>query len=166
MDGFSPLATNLFFAFLVLILVILWLVTILVLLRRRRQNAQFNLLPLHADEHNDHKRSIHRRRPALVIAPPAFDHQSKFDFVRESKLDPLKHSHSPPSSPVPQIRITFPEEVSEDGKRQSGRVVIVRVGENGIGLEPVEDNLPAYQEVQKDELQSVELNHIGGLKDY
>ncbi|EGX50228.1 hypothetical protein TWF173_009905 [Orbilia oligospora] len=69
-----------------------------------------------------------------------------------------------PTSPVPEIRITFPEEESADGKRKSGRVVVVQVGEAGAAfvrdIEP--DNLPPYQ---KGGFSSVDLSKVGGLKE-
>lgn len=68
-----------------------------------------------------------------------------------------------PTTEVPEIRITFPEEFDASGKRQSGRVVVVRVGETSIGLEPVvgEEKLPAYETDGR--FQSLDLERIGGL---
>lgn len=78
----------------------------------------------------------------------------------------MAHSQSPPQSPVPEIRITFPEEVDDHGKRQSGRVVVVRVGDNGgVGLEPVSEKLPPYQYSESDRFHSLDLDRIGGLKE-
>jgi len=72
-----------------------------------------------------------------------------------------------PTSPVPEIRITFPDEVDETGKRQSGRVVVVRVGEHSVGLEPVgDDALPAYaRNADGSRFDSLDLDRIGGLKE-
>lgn len=66
---------------------------------------------------------------------------------------------------IPEIRITFPEEEDAQGRRKSGRVVIVQVGEAGVGyVRPVpEENLPPYQ--QHDGFSSVDLDKIGGLKE-
>lgn len=66
---------------------------------------------------------------------------------------------------IPEIRITFPEEEDAHGRRKSGRVVIVQVGEAGVGyVRPVpEENLPPYQ--QHDGFSSVDLDKIGGLKE-
>lgn len=70
-----------------------------------------------------------------------------------------------PTDPVPQIRITFPEEPSSDGKRQS-RIVIVKIGEQGsVGYEPYQEPLPVYQEKDSASFQSVDLERIGGLKE-
>ena len=72
-----------------------------------------------------------------------------------------------PSSPLPEIRITFPEEEDEAGKRKSGRVVVVRVSENGgVGLEPYnDDHLPPYQKSDVERFQSLDLERMGGLKE-
>jgi hypothetical protein len=66
---------------------------------------------------------------------------------------------------VPEIRITFPEEEDAQGRRKSGRVVIVSVGEAGVGFvrDVPEENLPPYQ--KHDGFSSVDLEKIGGLKE-
>lgn len=74
---------------------------------------------------------------------------------------------SPCTGPLPEIRITFPEEQDEAGKRKSGRVVVVRISDNGgIGLEPYNDeHLPPYQRSDMDRFQSLDLDRMGGLKE-
>lgn len=74
---------------------------------------------------------------------------------------------SPPASPIPEIRITFPEEEDEAGKRKSGRVVVVRISETGgVGLEPYNDeHLPPYQRIESERFESLDLDRIGGLKE-
>ncbi|EPS41077.1 hypothetical protein H072_5031 [Dactylellina haptotyla CBS 200.50] len=83
---------------------------------------------------------------------------------RTSWFGSEKNRPESPTSPVPEIRITFPEEESADGKRKSGRVVVVQVGEAGAAfvrdIEP--DNLPPYA---KGEFSSVDLSKVGGLKE-
>ena len=73
---------------------------------------------------------------------------------------------SQPTSPIPEIRITFPEEEDEMGKRKSGRVVVVSVSDMGrVGLEPLhngKEGLPAYEGGDWKEL---DLEQIGGLKE-
>ncbi|OBT49608.1 hypothetical protein VE04_10070, partial [Pseudogymnoascus sp. 24MN13] len=68
--------------------------------------------------------------------------------------------------PVPEIRITFPDDVDGQGRHLKGRVVVVRVGEKGgVGLEPVRDEqLPKYERDGKkwDEL---DMDLMGGLKE-
>lgn len=81
----------------------------------------------------------------------------------------LQNPNSPPDSPdnVPEIHITFPDEHDDDGRRKSGRVLIVRVGDNAaVGLEPVrEEQLPAYEKEAKGQFQSIDMDKIGGLKE-
>jgi len=77
----------------------------------------------------------------------------------------LANSDAPLSSPVPEIRITFPEEVDTEGKRQSGRVVVVHVGDTSLGMEPHSNDLPAYQVSESDRFHSLDLERIGGLKE-
>jgi len=152
MEKLSPIVANLLLPFLLLILVVMSFTAGLILFRRRRLRSQPNLLPQHAGEEDSSKRLAHRRRPALIIGTSVAEHQAELDLVRKHKLGRASESVSPPESPIPEIRITFPEEISEDGKRQSGRMVVVRAGENGIGLEPVDEDLPSYQEAHKTKL--------------
>jgi hypothetical protein len=88
----------------------------------------------------------------------------------------LMDSSSPPSSPlVPEIRITLPDEVDKTtGRPQSGRVVVVRMGENAsVGLEPLmqakqEEQLPAYEKIAgigKFDFEELDLEKMGGLKE-
>lgn len=80
----------------------------------------------------------------------------------------MSNASSPPLSPdsVPEIRITFPDEEDESGRQKGGRVVIVRVGEHGIGLEPLRDEqLPAYEKETGGRFQSIDMDRIGGLKE-
>lgn len=78
----------------------------------------------------------------------------------------LEQTSSPPTSPVPEIRITFPEEEDNSGKRKSGRCVVVRISEaGGLGLEPYEETLPPYQTSDPDRFQSLDLERMGGLKE-
>ncbi|KAK7626099.1 hypothetical protein IWX48DRAFT_656536 [Phyllosticta citricarpa] len=95
---------------------------------------------------------------------------------KQSEL-PMYNEHDPnakdlmnearsPDSPIPEIRITFPEEVDDKGSKQPGRVVVVRVGEHSVGLEPVQDEqLPPYQKDENDRFVSLDLERIGGLKE-
>ncbi len=80
----------------------------------------------------------------------------------------LANPNSPPLSPenVPEIRITFPDEQDESGRLKSGRVVVVRVGETSIGLEPLQDEqLPAYEKEGGERFHSIDMDRIGGLKE-
>lgn len=81
----------------------------------------------------------------------------------------LANPSSPPHSPdnVPEIHITFPEEEDESGRRKSGRVLVVRVGDNAtVGLEPLdEEQLPAYEKEGSHQFYSIDMNDIGGLRE-
>ena len=69
-------------------------------------------------------------------------------------------------SPVPEIRITLPEEDDNGNKRASGRVVIAKINDQGsVGLEPYNDNyLPPFQH-SAERLESLDLERMGGLKE-
>lgn len=74
-----------------------------------------------------------------------------------------------PLSPdnVPEIRITFPEEEDKETGRRISRVMVVQVGEAGVGfVRPLkEESLPPYQQAQDGRFASVDLERIGGLKE-
>ncbi|ELR08522.1 hypothetical protein VC83_00431 [Pseudogymnoascus destructans] len=103
-----------------------------------------------------HTRNIHDLH---VAAPPYYDEKRRHSSRSSSP-------GSGPSSPVPEIRITFPDDVDGQGRQLKGRVVVVRVGEKGgVGLEPVRDEqLPKYERDGKkwDEL---DMELMGGLKE-
>lgn len=151
---------NLLVALLVLLVSAISLVGALWLLRRRRNASKIDTeLPLYnktplsssfASHFSNHRRNT--RRPSASI------------HIYQEKQNLIDNSDSPPASPVPEIRVTFPDETDDSGKRQSGRVVVVRVGENNhIGLEPVDEDLPSYQKSDSDRFQSLDLDRIGGL---
>ncbi|KFY09624.1 hypothetical protein V492_05419 [Pseudogymnoascus sp. VKM F-4246] len=104
-----------------------------------------------------HSRNIHDLN---IDAPPYYDEK------RHSSGSGSSSPGSGPSSPVPEIRITFPDDVDGQGRQLKGRVVVVRVGEKGgVGLEPVKDEqLPKYERDGKkwDEL---DMELMGGLKE-
>ncbi|CAK7274475.1 hypothetical protein SEPCBS57363_006182 [Sporothrix epigloea] len=137
-------------------------------------------------------RRMKRRQQLLAMALPQFEtkngstgsnphgltiqttnangRQSMLVFSRDGQ-PMLANPQSPPSSPdnVPEIRITFPDEHDEMGRRKSGRVVVVRVGEhNAVGMEPLsqeEEQLPAYEKDSKSQFHSIDMDQIGGLKE-
>lgn len=85
-------------------------------------------------------------------------------YVLQEKQNLLENSDEPPrGNNIPEIRLTFPEEYDADGKRTSGRCVVVRVSESGVGLEPVQDKLPAYKQSEGERFQSLDLDRVGGL---
>lgn len=125
--------------------------------RRARREARKQMeLPGYEDDEKRMSGSStcsHRR----VMTRP-----SESIYVYEEKKNLIDNSDSPPPSPLPQITITFPEEYDESGKRKSGRVVVVRVGDAGVALESSE-GLPAYQQDEADRFQSIDLQRVGGL---
>jgi type II secretory pathway pseudopilin PulG len=156
----SPTMVNLLIALLVLAIVALLLVVSLLVLRHvRRSRKQAETLPMY----NEKRKTLNHRRLTITASPTSGRPSSI--YVYQEKQNLIDNSSSPPSSPIPEIRITFPEEIDEAGKRTSGRVVVVRVGEHSIGLEPVQEDhqLPPYQ--QNDRFQSLDLDRIGGLKE-
>ena len=125
-----------------LVILALCLIGILLIFRRYRRNRKPAMLPTH-----------HRSSSYAHFNVQIYDEKHG---LRQNQPRPL-------AGPLPQIRITFPDEEDASGKRQSGKVVLLRIGENGVtGMEPVgEENLPPYQE----KLQSLDLDRIGGLKE-
>lgn len=109
----------------------------------------------------------HTRTHSLTINAIPYSNTKRtslFGFTASEKKE--LNQPGTPTSPVPEIRITFPEEEGIDGKRKSGRVVIVQVGEAGAAfvrdVEP-EDDLPPYQ--KKGEFAFVDLEKVGGLRE-
>ncbi|KAA8900180.1 hypothetical protein FN846DRAFT_151142 [Sphaerosporella brunnea] len=91
-------------------------------------------------------------------------------FVYSEKQGLMDSTSPMPMSPdnVPEIRITFPDEDDKDGRRISGRVVVVQVGEAGVGyVRPLPDqDLPPYQQTRPEErFNSIDIERIGGLKE-
>ncbi|KAI9656364.1 MAG: hypothetical protein M1831_004616 [Alyxoria varia] len=167
---FSPdIVNKLLVVFLVLLVVCIACVGILFLLRKRRQSQKKATLPLYTETDGNldaPRRSHHRRVSSVTISSsvPYSQRKSKTMFVDVEKQDSMDKDSSQPSSPVPQIRVTFPEEVDDHGKTQSGRSVVVHIGEQGnMGMEPVHEKLPPYTE--SDRFVSLDLERIGGLKE-
>jgi len=161
-DGaLTPTMVNLLIALLALIFLGLCLVASLFILRHNRKSKKQTELPLYDESAS--KTSNHRR---LTITATPYGRRSESIYVYNEKQTLMDNPSSPPVSPIPEIRITFPEEEDEAGKRKSGRVVVVRVGETGVGLEPYqEDDLPPYQNSEAGRFQSLDLERMGGLKE-
>ena len=154
---FTPSISNLLLALLTLIVVALALACILYVLRKR-QAARKQLLPTHQ------KSSNHRR---LTITAIPYAGKTDSVHVYDEKRNLIENSSSPPDSPVPEIRITFPDEEDQSGGKKNGRVVVVRIGDSGsVGMEPVSQHqLPPYQSSEADRFQSLDLERMGGLKE-
>jgi hypothetical protein len=144
--AFSPPRFDLVVALLALVLLALCLVGMLYYLRRQRQA---------------HKRSLRRLTATSFLA------DAESIYVVDEKRDLTNHSLSVQASPVPEIRITFPDEEGAYGKRQSGRVVVLRIADSGaVGMEPLgKEQLPPYQPSDAARFQSLDLDRIGGLKE-
>ncbi|PSN68451.1 hypothetical protein BS50DRAFT_573359 [Corynespora cassiicola Philippines] len=125
-------------------------------LRKARKQAEPEL-PVYEKRQSNHRR--------LTITATPYGNGRESVLVYQEKQDLMANSSSPPASPVPEIRITFPDEVDDAGKRQSGRVVVVRVGDHSVGMEPLQEELPPYQRDASDRFDSLDLDRIGGLKE-
>jgi hypothetical protein len=155
---FTPPRFDLVVALLALVLLALCLIGMLYYLRRQRQAHKRNLLPTH-------RRCPSQRR--VTISATSFLGDAESIYVVDEKQDLTNHSSSLQNSPVPEIRITFPDEDGANGKRQSGRVVVLRIADSGsVGMEPLtRDQLPPYQQHDAERFQSLDLGRMGGLKE-
>lgn len=158
-SGLSTTHLALLVSLLMLVLLGLALVGALMFLRsmRRARKAAETAAQLPLYE----KRQSSRR--LTITTAPYKGRESVVVYSEKQGL--MGSSPNSPTSPVPEIRITFPDEVDESGQRQSGRVVVVRVGDHSVGLEPVTEDLPAYQRDASDRFDSLDLDRIGGLKE-
>lgn len=154
-EGLSNAMIDLLISLLVLVLLALALVGGLLVLRRKRQSQKQTLLPVYNGESPPDRRR-------LTISTNKKDSV----LVYDEKRSLMDNSSSPPTSPVPEIRITFPEEEDASGKRTSGRMVIVRISDAGsVGLEPCHEELPPYQTTDTGRFQSLDIERMGGLKE-
>jgi hypothetical protein len=162
-SGMSTTMIDLLISLMVLIFVSLLLVGALYTVRKLRQKRaiQRQQLPLH----NESKISLNTNHRRLTITASGHGRGSSI-YVYDEK-NAVENSASPVSpNEVPEIRITFPDEQDEAGHRTSGRVVVVRVGETGVGLEPLKDEeLPAYRKESGERFHSIDMDRIGGLKE-
>ena len=159
----STTMVDLLIALMSMVFLSLLLVGALYTVRKIRRNRAIarQQLPIHNDTTPI---SNHRR---LTIKATPYGRGSSI-YVYDEKSSVLSSPSSPSFSPdsVPEIRITFPDEQDESGRRKSGRVVVVRVGETGVGLEPVNDEqLPAYEKESGARFHSIDMERIGGLKE-
>ncbi|KAG9554865.1 hypothetical protein KCU79_g11167, partial [Aureobasidium melanogenum] len=154
-ESYSPTMAALLIALVVLLIIALLCVVALYFMRWRKRSIRAGSLAI-----DDEEKSASHHHHRVTVRP----HESIIVYQEKQSL--IDNSEAPPSAnSVPEIRIHFPEEVDTLGKRQSGRVVVVRVGDHSIGLEPVSENLPPYQKSESDRFQSLDLERIGGLKE-
>lgn len=157
-ESYSPTMAALLIALVVLLIIALLCVVALYFMRWRKRSMRAGSLDFDDEEKSSSASSARHHR--VTVRP----HESIVVYQEKQSL--IENSEAPPSpNSVPEIRIHFPEEVDTSGKRQSGRVVVVRVGDHSIGLEPVSENLPPYQKSESDRFQSLDLERIGGLKE-
>jgi len=157
----TPTMVNLLVGLLGLVFLGLTLVALFFILRQNRKSRKQSELPLYNESSS--KTSNHRR---LTITATPYGQRSESVYVCNEKQTLVASPCGTPTSPIPEIRITFPEEEDAFGKRKSGRVVVVRIGETGVGLEPYsEDDLPPYQNSDAGKFQSLDLERMGGLKE-
>lgn len=137
---------SLLIALVILLSVALVLVGALVLLRKLRKAQKAKELPTYEN-------STRERPPTIII--PFSEKQSLVGGAQPS-----------PTSPVPEIRITFPEEEDRSGRRVSGTVVLVQSG-NSVAYRPVQDGLPpSYSQSNGNStFQNVDLDTVGGLRE-
>ncbi|KAL1850670.1 hypothetical protein VTK73DRAFT_9641 [Phialemonium thermophilum] len=165
-DGSNTHMVNLLIAVLSLVLFGLLLFAMLVFLRRLRRKRK-----MRAEEtlprYEDVKRTGNHRGLTIHTTGDMGGRSSVIVFRDGQPM--LANPHSPPHSPdnVPEIHITFPDEQDEQGRRKSGRVVVVRVGDTSVGLEPLHDDeqLPAYEKESKTQFYAIDMDQIGGLKE-
>jgi hypothetical protein len=153
---------NILIALLVFVLVGLVAFAMLVLVRRKRRQRQMMNATL--PQYQDVKRTGNHRRLTIQTS----NGRSSVIVVGNGGQPMLANPQSPPHSPdnVPEIHITFPDEQDDQGRPLSGRVVVVRVGETSVGLEPLHDEqLPAYEKESKTQFYSIDMEKIGGLKE-
>ena len=164
-DGSSDTVINAMIALLSLVFVSLVLAAVLVLLKRMKRQQQMRIATL-PQYHEVGKRASNHRGLTIETTSPG-GRRSVFVFGKDGQ-PMLSNPDSPPHSPdnVPEIHITFPDEDDEQGRRKSGRVVVVRVGDATVGMEPLhEEQLPAYEKESKTGWVSLDIDSIGGLKE-
>ncbi|KAL0637900.1 hypothetical protein Q9L58_003122 [Maublancomyces gigas] len=127
----------------------------LILLRRiRQQRKEAGTLPTYESANSRNGRGLR-----ISTRDSAFIYSEKQQLLDASSPMPLSPDN------VPEIRITFPEEEDKETGRRISRVMIVQVGEAGVGfVRPLkEESLPPYQPDER--FASVDLERIGGLKE-
>ena len=165
-DG-SDKMINILLLALALVFFILVLLSAFFLFRRyrRQQRMRNEVRPTYYDS----KHHVSGPNPRGLTIETSHNGRSSTIYIGRDGQPMLANPNSPPHSPdnVPEIHITFPDEQDDEGKRRSGRVLVVRVGDNAtVGLEPMqEEPLPAYEKEAKNGFYSLDMDQIGGLKE-
>jgi hypothetical protein len=157
-QSYGPSMGSLVIVFFGLVLLACSLSVGLMCLRRKRiarERQQQSLLP-------SYQPSSHHRSVSMTNIPTIGRNDSV--FVYDEKMNLIANSSSPPSSAVPEIRLTFPD---DDGQQQKGRMVVVHVTDTGsVGMSPLDrEPLPPYQRADAERFQSLDLDRIGGLRE-
>lgn len=175
-DDSSDTMINLLLIVLGLVFVALLAMSALYVLRRRRQRLGLDAASVDEKGLPTYSEAAAHNPRGLTIETK-HNGQSSTIYIGRDGQPMLANPNSPPHSPdnVPEIHITFPDEHDANGATTAGRVLVVRVGDNAsVGLEPIqqqqarpaaEDQLPAYERDVKDGFYSVDMDHIGGLKE-
>jgi hypothetical protein len=160
-ESYGPSMSSLALTFFSLVLVASILTLALICLRRKRLARQRQHAPLLPS----YNHSSHRRAPSMTNIPTIGRNDSI--FVYDEKMNLIANSSSPPSSAVPEIRLTFPDDEDRPGQSNTGRVVVVHVTDTGsIGMAPLnQEPLPPYQRSEGGHFQSLDLDRIGGLRE-
>ena len=170
----SPTLCALLITLIVLLIISVLLAAALYVLRAKKraslasQAAQESFQTITFSQNQTSKHGHHRLTITTPLNPSS---RSRSHSHRSSKTYVHDEKELPPgsASPLPEIRITLPEEEDNCGKRKSGRVVVVRISDGGeVGLEPFHDEeLPAYcsEGGGGEKFESLDLERIGGLKE-
>ncbi|KAH7162378.1 hypothetical protein B0J13DRAFT_8969 [Dactylonectria estremocensis] len=170
-DDSSDSMINLLLTVLGIAFFALILISILFFFRRSRR---MQLMRAQAETENDdglpsYYDTKRYNNPRGLTIETTHNGRSSVFIVDRNGRPMLTNPNSPPHSPdnVPEIHITFPDEQDDQGRSKSGRVLVVRVGDNSVvGLEPMNDEqLPAYEKEAKGQFYSIDMNQIGGLKE-
>ena len=124
--------------------------------RRRRSMRQTQAAKLSSCDRRDSIHSTKDSQLTFTITP--LDTSNSKDSVYEKRRPISSSSSSSSHSPVPEIRITFPEEYDDMGQRRSGQVLLVRVGEHTECMEPMQERLPSYQKSDFDRFDSLDFD--------
>lgn len=149
----SSTVIDLLIALLVLVFILLILTAAIFFMRRRNR-----------------RRALARQQLPLYSEKPSAAQHHRSLTISSSRASSLYYPNEKaprsPTADVPEIRITFPDEHDESGRPRSGRVLLVRVGETSVGLEPMDDEqLPAYEKESSARFHSIDMDRIGGLKE-
>lgn len=169
-DDGSDHMINLMLIVLGIVFFALILICVLFFFRRARRLQMSRAQPMNDDglpSYYDTKHS--NNNPRGLTIETKHNGRSSILVINRDGHPMLANPNSPPHSPdnVPEIHITFPDEHDDSGRPKSGRVLVVRVGDNStVGLEPMHDEeLPAYEKEAKGQFYSIDMDSIGGLKE-